>query len=154
MKRNKTALVFGITLAIAAVLGACGNKKPMEMTLEESSVIDLHQTETTVSGGTVEARPEDIVNGYRFSGNKQILYCTAEEAVLRDRPGTDGNPVGKVKKGDALRCTAVNVRWLRFSWKDKTVYGAAEEFAPANAGETSESIDWNRESAEVGVAPN
>ena len=40
MKRNKTALVFGITLAIAAALGACGNKKPMEMTLEESSVIE------------------------------------------------------------------------------------------------------------------
>jgi len=54
LKRNKTALVFGITLAIAAALGACGNKKPMEMTLEESSVIDLHQTETTASGGTVE----------------------------------------------------------------------------------------------------
>ena len=51
MKRNKTALVFGITLAIAAALGACGNKKPMEMTLEESSVIDLHQTETTGAAG-------------------------------------------------------------------------------------------------------
>ena len=75
MKRNKTALVIGITLAIAG-LSACGNKKPMEMTLEESSVIDLHQTETTASGGTVEARPEDIVNGYSTARQRRRYFAT------------------------------------------------------------------------------
>ena len=42
MRRNKAAVVFGLTLAIAA-LGACGNKKPMEMTLEESSLNEAHK---------------------------------------------------------------------------------------------------------------
>ena len=154
MKRNKTALVFGITLVIAAALGACGNKKPMEMTLEESSVIDLHQTETTASGGTVEARPEDIVNGYRFSGSNQIVYCKAEESELRDRPGTDGTVAGKAKRGEALRCTAVNVRWLRFDRNGKIVYGAAEDFETADHSAPGAEVQTEHESAEVGVAPH
>ena len=154
MKRNKTALVFGITLAIAAALGACGNKKPMEMTLEESSVIDLHQTETTASGGTVEARPEDIVNGYRFSGSNQIVYCKAEESELRDRPGTDGTVAGKIKRGEALRCTAINVRWLRFDRNGKIVYGAAEDFETADHSAPGAEVQTEHESAEVGVAPH
>ena len=154
MKRNKTALVLGITLAIAAALGACGNKKPMEMTLEESSVIDLHQTETTTSGGTVEARPEDIVNGYRFSGSNQIVYCKAEESELRDRPGTDGTVAGKAKRGEALRCTAVNVRWLRFDRNGKIVYGAAEDFETADHSAPGAEVQTEHESAEVGVAPH
>ena len=67
--------------------------------------MELHSgSESAAATGTMEARPEDIVNGYRFSGSNQIVYCKAEESELRDRPGTDGTVAGKAKRGK--RCAA------------------------------------------------
>lgn len=153
VKRIVAALILLITWTTVT---ACGKKKHVTISLaESSSVMELRQgSESTADTGTVEARPEDIVNGYRFSGSNQIVYCKAEESALRDRPGTDGNVVGKVKQSEALRCTAVNVRWLRFDWKGKMVYGAAEDFKTADhsAPESGELVE--HETGEVGVAPD
>ena len=138
--------MLALPLALA-MFTACGKKKQVTISLaESSSVMELH------SG--MEARPEDIVNGYRFSGSNQIVYCKAEESELRDRPGTDGTVAGKAKRGEALRCTAVNVRWLRFDRNGKIVYGAAEDFETADHSAPGAEVQTEHESAEVGVAPH
>lgn len=155
MRGRRIAAVLALPLALA-MCTACGKKKQVTISLaESSSVMELHNSsESAAATGTVEARPEDIVNGYRFSGSNQIVYCKAEESELRDRPGTDGTVAGKIKRGEALRCTAVNVRWLRFDWNGKIVYGAAEDFETADHSAPGAEVQTEHESAEVGVAPH
>lgn len=155
MRGRRIAAVLALPLALA-MFTACGKKKQVTISLaESSSVMELHNSsESAAATGTVEARPEDIVNGYRFSGSNQIVYCKAEESELRDRPGTDGTVAGKIKRGEALRCTAVNVRWLRFDWNGKIVYGAAEDFETADHSAPGAEVQTEHESAEVGVAPH
>lgn len=155
MRGRRIAAVFALPLALA-MCTACGKKKQVTISLaESSSVMELHSSsESAAATGTVEARPEDIVNGYRFSGSNQIVYCKAEESELRDRPGTDGTVAGKAKRGEALRCTAVNVRWLRFDRNGKIVYGAAEDFETADHSAPGAEVQTEHESAEVGVAPH
>ncbi|GEM_PF-352031 len=124
-RRKRGGAALGLVLVLA-LLCACGRKRETEKTQLILTIQGSEAGETKETDLQAAPDPEDQVNGFRFEGCDEMVYCIGEGVKLRDQPGLDGEEVGVLSYGAYVHRIGKNKRWSRILVNGLRVYAAAE----------------------------
>ena len=167
-KKYLAALLMGMAFTMTVTAAGCG-KKQEEASVPETEVVAeieptevVEETEITeeVTEEPAEAVTEESVevsDGYTYEEMDSTMYA-AEKINVRSTPSQDGEKLGTLKKGEAVKVTGkcVETGWFRVAYGDGNGFVSdkyvTETAASGTTNSASSSKDGKKDSKSNGTA--
>ena len=171
MKARKVNILLAtMALSMAVTATGCGAKKDNTESVQATEAVEaVVETETEEVAETetekvteepaeaVTEEPVEVSDGYTYEEMDSTMYA-AEKINVRSTPSQDGEKLGTLKKGEAVKVTGkcVETGWFRVAYGDGNGFVSdkyvTETAVSATTNSTSNSKDGKKDSKSNGTA--
>lgn len=171
MKARKVNILLAtMALSMAVTATGCGAKKDNTESVQATEAVEAvveTETEEVVETETEEVteepteavteEPVEVSDGYTYEEMDSTMYA-AEKINVRSTPSQDGEKLGTLKKGEAVKVTGkcVETGWFRVAYGDGNGFVSdkyvTETAVSATTNSTSNSKDGKKDSKSNGTA--
>lgn len=166
-KKYLAALLMGMALTMTVTATGCGKKQEEASVPETEVVAEIEPTEEVVETETEEVteepteavteEPAEVSDGYTYEEMDSTMYA-AEKINVRSTPSQDGEKLGTLKKGEAVKVTGkcVETGWFRVAYGDGNGFVSdkyvTETAVSGTTNPASNSKDGKKDSKSNGTA--
>ena len=171
MKARKVNILLAtMALSMAVTATGCGAKKDNTESVQATEAVEAvveTETEEVVETETEEVteepaeavteEPVEVSDGYTYEEMDSTMYA-AEKINVRSTPSQDGEKLGTLKKGEAVKVTGkcVETGWFRIAYGDGNGFVSdkyvTETAASGTTNSSSSSKDGKKDSKSNGTA--
>ena len=164
MKARKVNILLAtMALSMAVTATGCGAKKDNTESVQATEAVEAvvaTETEEVVETETEEPvteEPVEVSDGYTYEEMDSTMYA-AEKINVRSTPSQDGEKLGTLKKGEAVKVTGkcVETGWFRVAYGDGNGFVSdkyvTETAVSGTTNSASDSKDGKKDSKSNGTA--
>ena len=171
MKARKVNILLAtMALSMAVTATGCGAKKDNTESVQATEAVEAvveTETEEVVETETEEVteepaeavteEPVEVSDGYTYEEMDSTMYA-AEKINVRSTPSQDGEKLGTLKKGEAVKVTGkcVETGWFRVAYRDGNGFVSdkyvTETAVSGTTNSTANSKDGKKDSKSNGTA--